>query len=405
MLRRLLRYCDKQYRLGALLDNVRDSRQQPVIGAPVVVRSVLVMALSQLGSLNALLQTQGFGFWRGWIGEDLPSARTIGRVGETLELTAVRWAIRWVYTRMKRNKAIRPILKAWIALVIDGHESNASYVRHCPRCLTRTVHTDQGDTVQYYHRYVMAQLWCESFTLCLDLEPQRPGEDEVAAALRLMERVCRDYPKAFHLILGDSLYARASVFETALKHHKHVITVMKDERRDVLQDVRGLMKRDAPLVFQEEGCRYECWDVEQLSTWDSLPVRPRVAVSLETTVKTSPRTKRKEERVSRWAWATDLSKEALPTKEFVRLAHGRWKIENNGFNELVNQWQADHVYCHKAMEAFWLIIMLAYNLFHAFVYLNLKPQLRTRHTKLFWVSLIASDLFASCHKGVSLDSG
>ena len=36
--------------------------------------------------------------------------------------------------------------------------------------------------------------------------------DEVAAAIRLLERVCKAYPRAFDVVLGDALYARADFF-------------------------------------------------------------------------------------------------------------------------------------------------------------------------------------------------
>lgn len=35
---------------------------------------------------------------------------------------------------------------------VDGHEINASFKRHCPGCLERTIHTKRGDRIQYYHR-------------------------------------------------------------------------------------------------------------------------------------------------------------------------------------------------------------------------------------------------------------
>ena len=65
----------------------------------------------------------------------------------------------------------------------------------------------------------------------------------------------------------------------------------------------------------------------------------------------------------------------MPTAPVVRWGHARWDIENQGFNELVNGWYADHVYKHEpqAMEAFLLTLFLAYNLFHGWLTRNLKP--------------------------------
>jgi len=64
-------------------------------------------------------------------------------------------------------------------------------------------------------------------------------------------------------------------------------------------------------------------------------------------------------------------------KRVVALGHQRCDIENRGFNDLANEWVADHVYRHEpaAMEAFLLTALLAFNLYHAFIRLNLKPPL------------------------------
>ena len=80
----------------------------------------------------------------------------------------------------------------------------------------------------------------------------------------------------------------------------------------------------------------------------------------------------------------------------VRFGHQRWDIENHGFNELVNEWHADHVFKHdsSAIECFLLIAFLAYNIFHAFLALNLKPDFRKGRTQIFWARLIAAELYA-----------
>jgi len=49
----------------------------------------------------------------------------------------------------------------------------------------------------------------EAVRLLLDHEPQRPGEEEVETALRLLARVIPAYPRAFDVVLADALYAEA----------------------------------------------------------------------------------------------------------------------------------------------------------------------------------------------------
>jgi hypothetical protein len=85
--------------------------------------------------------------------------------------------------------------------------------------------------------------------ILVDLEPQRPGEDEVATARRLLGRVLSRYPRAFQLVLADGLYAQAPFFNLLLAHGKHALVVLKDERRDLYQDACGLFAVNPP----EEG--------------------------------------------------------------------------------------------------------------------------------------------------------
>ena len=89
------------------------------------------------------------------------------------------------------------------------------------------------------------------------------------------------------------------------------------------------------------------------------------------------------------------TKTKVGTGIFVDFAHGRWDIENKAFNELGTYWHANHLYKHKAVaiEAFWLITMLAYNLFHAFIHLNLKSAIRGAYTKLHMARLVAAELY------------
>src|SRR5665213_3849331 len=117
-----------------------------------------------------------------------------------MDAEGLRQGIHHIYDRLKRNKALPDHHGIGIA-VLDGHESHASYRRQCPGCLQRTIHTGNTDRTQFYHRQVTIMLLpaarpgCQAVRLVLDHEPQRAGEDEVATALRLLERVILYYPR------------------------------------------------------------------------------------------------------------------------------------------------------------------------------------------------------------------
>jgi len=353
------------------------------------------MSLSQLGSLNGLEQTKKNSFWKKWAGDELPSADTIGRVFSLISCDEIRQILKSLYSKLKRNKALRPAVGNKFALIIDGHEANCSYLKSCEKCLKRTIQTTKGSQTQYYHRYALAMLWCARFYLTLDVEPQLPGEDEVSCAVRLLKRVMLNYPRAFDLILADGLYARAPFFKFALKHGKDVIAVLKDERRDLLNDARGLFKEEKSVTYRYGQIERKCQDIEHFSSWSQLGRDVRVVRSQETKHLKRQNTGKIHFETSEWIWVSTILKEKLSTEDFVKLAHGRWKIENNGFNELVNYWHADHIYKHNpvSIENFWLLTMLAYVIFHIFVNRNLKMEICGKYTKLHLARIIIAELF------------
>jgi hypothetical protein len=378
--------------------------------APVVVKSVLAMFWARLGSLHALESVSAARFWKSWLQQPLASADTVGRVYSLLELEGLRTGLHHLYTRLKRNKAL-PTVGGLAVAVIDGHESHASYRRHCSGCLERTIHAEQGDRLQYYHRQVVLMLVAgeragkPALRLLLDLEPQRLGEDEVAAALRLLERVLARYPRAFEVVLADGLYAQAPFFNFLLGHRKHALVVLKDPRRDLYQDAFGLFQLVAPKPgqFRSRDCQWQ--DVEDLRSWPQVQAPVRVVCSQECYSQRCQLTQQRLTLSTEWIWVTTLAAIQASTARVVQLGHQRWDIENYGFNEIVTHWNCDHVYRHQpnAMVAFLLTAFLAYNLFHAFLLLNLKPQPRHGKTEVFWARLMAAELYTSVGLG-STDS-
>ena len=376
-----------------------DARPAPRIRTSVFTKAVLAMFWVRLGSLNALVESAGSRFWKKWLGTKMPSDDSVGRVGAQLNRSALRKSLRHIYTRLKRNKALGRIGGLTIA-VLDGHETHASYLRHCPGCLERTVHTAAGDKIQYYHRNVTLMLLAGRLRLLLDMEPQKPGDDEVAAGMRLLTRVLVDYPRAFQVLLADAFYCKAPFVNFLWSHHKYILVVLKDERRDLYEDVLGLCKIHKPNEgrYRKRKCLW--WDVQNLTTWPQVTSPMRVVRSLETYYVRRQATKELTLETSEWMWVTNLPPSLANTELVVRLGHARWDIENYGFNELVNGWYADHVYKHDpdAIEAFYLLAFIAFNTFHAFLVLNLKPEYRIGKTEHFWIRIFISEIYPNSLK-------
>jgi len=365
------------------------------------MRSVIVMFLTRLGSLNALEQSHTSRFWRKWLDCPMPSADTIGRVCALAEPADIRELVHHVYSRLKRMKALEPPAGDLMPAVLDGHESHATYRRHCSGCLQRTIHTAKGDRTQYYHRQVTIELVARDMCLLLDAEPIVPGEDEIAAAIRLLDRAIDNYPRAFDVVLGDALYADSRFFNYVLDNGKHAMAVLKNERRDLMADARSLFDQTPPAVVQEGRCKSLQWDMEGFTSWPQVKRPVRVVRSLEENVIRRQLDGCEEELHSNWIWVTTLPARRASTRTIVKFGHRRWAIENEGFNELATRWHGDHVYKHDshAILIFCLLAMLCLNVFVAFYRRNLKPALRRAVSMLHVSRVIAAELYQNLHNG------
>lgn len=392
----MLTYGEKVCRLSPALSGITDARKAPRIPTGTVVRSSLVMFASRLGSLNALEQVEGSPFLREWLDGPLPSPDSIGRIVDLIEPDTVRQANHALYAQLKRKKAIVAPWHGLIALAVDGHESTASYLRCCEGCLSREIPTKNGTRTQYYHRTVSAMLLAGDLKILLDSEPQRPGEDEVATAIRLLERVLARYPRAFDVVEADAFYADPRFFRFLIGHGKDVIAVLKENQPGLLQEARTLAELVEATEIPAKRKQIECWDMEGFAPWPDFNKPLRVVRTRERTTIKRQLDGKLEEQVSEWFWLTTLQRSQASSRAMVDLGHSRWDIENCAFNELVNEWDADHVYKHQptAILVFVLLCAIAFNLFHAFWARNLKPALKARVTMRHVARAMLQELYA-----------
>jgi hypothetical protein len=355
------------------------------------------MFACRIGSFNELEQHRGIRCWRRWLGgHALPSADELAYVSERIEVDDLRACLGHIYARLKRNKVLGP-RHGWMLAAIDGHEIGSSYKRCCECCLKRNIEVRGGTKVQFYHRLVAFQIIAKDFCFLLDLELLKPGEDEVAASLRLLERVLRNHPRCFDVLVGDAIYLRPSMLNFIRDHDKHLIAVLKENQPELLQEARVLMEELEPdrIVRGKPDQTIDLRDMEGFTT-ETITKPVRVVWSHEDTVRRERIAGEWEttETVSDWFWATTMPT-SLTTKQTIgAIGHDRWKIENEGFNEVVTYWHANHYYHHhtNSILVLWLMLFMAHAVFHCFHKRNLRPEQREHHTAIYFARLITACL-------------
>lgn len=366
-------------------------------------------------SFNELEQHRGKSSWKRWLsGQKLPSADEMAYVTERLEPEGLRQCLRHIHSKLKRNKVLTPRC-GWMLAAVDGHETFSSYKRCCEKCLQRTMTVRGKKKIQYYHRLVAFQIICEDFQLLLDvemLEPGdtgEPGDDEVAAALRLIARVLENQPRCFDVLTADALYLRPSVIKLLKENGKHLVAVLKANQPELLAEARTLL----PLEEQQQQAAHP---QEQFDT-PAAPGKPARHIVLqqaegfrsetidtELRVVHSHETGTRRERIagewvetpidSHWWWATTMPCSLADGRTIFDFGHDRWKIENEGFNELVTRWHSSHCFHHhpNSILILWLIMFMAHAVFHCFYKRNLKPELRKAHTGVYFAALITASM-------------
>lgn len=382
------------------MGRLRDTRQCPQIPTATVWLCVFALFVLRFRSFNMLEQELGRPRrWDAWVAGRKPSADTLGRGLSQLELDPLRQLVVTLNRAAWRGKAIhgRPG-ETYRVVAIDGHELWASRARCCEQCLQREVKTKGEPVVEYYHRVVVAQWVGVTPPAILDLERVSPGEGEVVAARRLLQRIVHHYGRLIDVLVADALYLEAPFIRLALDASKHVVVVMKQEARELYQEAAELRALVLPQVIGDaDGSRTtRLWDLPDLPSFSTLGRSMRVVWVEETTTKTKRVGGQRQVVVEEhtWVWVTDLPAPVVPPTKIQRWGHDRWDLENRGFNELATLWHMDHCFIHApvAIEALLLTLAVAFLTTYLFYERNLKPPARRHLTRLALAAHLLEDL-------------
>ena len=361
-----------------------------------------VMFVARLPSFNALMQLRCTKSLNRWLGtRRLPSAKELAIVSESADPGVLRDTLGFIMQSLRRNKVLRPRHGLMLA-AIDGHETHSSYKRRYEGCLERVLTVNGRKVVQYYSRFTVFQIIGDGFYFLLDLEPVLPGEDEVASAMRLLKRVMESYPRCFDVLSCDAIYLRPAVIQTLRDANKHFVAVLKENQPDLLAEARCLLPNQSPerLMLPKAPGKFGCQAILRQAdgfATESIDTPLRVVHAHETGSRREIVAGKSVETPidTNWFWATTMPSSLTSAQVVFEFGHNRWRIENEGFNELVTRWHSGHVFHHHAnsMLVLWLVLFTAHAVFHCFLR-NLQPALRKAHSVIHFATCITADLMA-----------
>jgi hypothetical protein len=387
-LAQFLHYTQKVFCLPALLRGVRDQRPYPKIPTRPLLVSLFLGVVLRLGSYLDLAQQthrrrwQHLVHWPHAISHD-----AFEYVAERFYLEDLRQSLAHVAQQLKANKALESCkLHGLLFLSLDANEHFQSRSRCCACCCQREIQeTDsQGQkhtVIEYYHRYVFAQINGPKMNVLLDLEPIRPGEDESQAALRLLGRLRRVYGvRFFDAVTIDAWSVKGPFLQGIEKLGWAWLVVLKQEQMEVFQEARQLSAGQRPdrcFHDPERDRDVQLWRVTDLNFSETYRQPVQVVHAREEWMETkiTGGKKTRTAQSSDWWWMASDKLKGYPVELIYHGGHRRWGIENKAFNELTQHYHLEHCYHHEptAMLAQMLILMLGFVLFSAYAVLHSQP--------------------------------
>jgi hypothetical protein len=413
----LLKYLSRHLGLGELLDAVDDGRDESRITVRLgaVLRAVVGGLLLGIGSIRGiedrLVHSKRFRAFIGLAGtfsDDtarealtrLEPARLERALYELAGVALRRWrAGRYLDSELARR--LRPLNASFIAsravVALDGHETFCSEKRRCEACHTRKKTVKRGKTLleveENYHKLVVAQQVGSHPAVVLDVEPIVPGESEVTAAYRLVERLGRVFGNVIGTVVADAAHDSEPFRSACLEAGFWSVVRHKDEKREPgyalkrALDARHPANRVKPDGWHRDptnGNLYEYWLERE-------PHQGRSYVEVRRT--------RPDGNVMVGGLVTDLPLGKVSPMVAAFIMEARWWLENTGFHELSGQFYFDRAFVHagKPTGAWAMVVLtlLAYNVWQLYLYrhLGLDPSRPSRT----WGDL-RRDLWESLHE-------
>ena len=199
-LAQFLGYSTKVFGFGRGVRSGRCRRPYPAIPTRCLFLSLVLGVVIRTGSYLALSKQTQRRRWQYLIhwGKRISDA-AFDYVRARFHLEDLRQSLAEVNKTLKANKALeRCRINGLLFLSLDANEHFHSRSRCCQREVQKTGAAGQKQPgIEYYHRYVFAQINGPKLNVLLDLEAIRPGEGEAGAALRLLGRMRRVYGVRF----------------------------------------------------------------------------------------------------------------------------------------------------------------------------------------------------------------
>lgn len=271
---------------------------------------------------------------------EMPHSDTLNYYLERLSPNCLSQLRKKLIKKLIRMKSFQKgkLLGQYWRIILDGTGLFYFKEKHCDNCLVKMVTQEDGTKVKtYYHKVLEAKLvLADKIVISLDTEfIENEKEDvskqdcEIAAAKRMLERMAKDYPRLPICIQGDNLYEAEPMMKICRKRGWKYLLTHKATRQKLLDESYEWI-REGEGSTQVIGIGKEKGTGEYINGVEETAGKEETANLYSYSYKTE-----EKERVT-FRWLTNIELTEKNLEEMVNAGRGRWKIENEGFNNQKN---------------------------------------------------------------------
>jgi hypothetical protein len=264
------------------------------------------------------------------------------------------------FFQARQSKLLEESLVAGLRLAaIDLNELFCSERVHCAQCQQRRKTVKRGEAleevIEYYHQVVCLQWLGGSIPWPLGWELLGPGEGELTAGLRLLDRVLPRLDKSLDGVVGDGLYDCRPFWQCVGRHHVAGVVLMTRETSQLWGDIQLYVKTEKPdktLGLEQMG--WKAWQMESDAWEKELDQKLRLVWFEREREQPAYKNERK-----RLIVATTFSQEQAGLYRLFLAGKARWGIENPGFNTYTQVYHLTHNYHHHPKAILALVSLMS----------------------------------------------
>ena len=202
----------------------------------------------------------------------------------------------------------------------------------------------------------------------------------------LIKRLNKSYGRGIDILVLDAIYLNKNVIKEIKANGYDGVIRLKDNNKSLIENADGLFKTKKPKEWKTKR-KVVNTNVHQSRKIKAYSDIFEYAGNKVKVVKYEESYKKSGENqidiIYVLSTDTNLSEETIN-----KIMHARWDIENNGFNELKNNWNMKHCYIAEdnAIDVMLEMIIMSYNLWEIYLYGHLH-DFCSFGTGYFWYIL------------------